>query len=591
MTRLKKQKKQEKEKLSKFEVILEYLTSSAFFLFLFVTSIIVFTSVWFITSGTIFRLLLPTIYIISIVLYCFVSKSEENKKKIISIATGTLVFIVATLISSKIYDMTPDGTTYHKLAVGAMKNGWNPVWEDISNFNKDKGNPFDIYKDNVNVKWVNTYAKGSEIYGATVYSFTKNIDSGKSFNIIFVYIALFISYSILKQMKISTWKAIIISLVIAFNPISITQLTNYYLDGVLSISLFIIILYIMNNDILKNKYNYLILGMSIIWACSVKFTGLAFSGIFCLSFYIYNNYLIIKKEKKFFNKYTIKETIFYSIVVFISIIIVGSSSYTKNLILYGHPLYPLYGKNHVENMVLMEMPKSMQKNNRIIIFAKGIFSKSENSSPSYSKDTNEPEWKIPFTISKGELNNFVSPDLRIGGFGYFFGGVFIISIIGIIKCLIHFYKNNELDKFNRHILIILIIFALLFFLDGGYWARYIPYVYMIPVFVLINNYSKKDQYKYEKLLSSIISLFLILDSILILGVQFRSVQMNRKYIYYHMNDFVKYSRHNKNVNIKLNHHGVQGVQYNLDDLKINNYTVVEDESKIKEKKDGYMFIY
>ena len=51
---------------------------------------------------------------------------------------------------------------------------------------------------------------------------------------------------------------------------------------------------------------------------------------------------------------------------------------------------------------------------------------------------------------------------------------------------------------------------------------------------------------------------------------------------------VNYAKSKKTVNIKLNHHGVQGIQYNLDDLNINNYVLSEDESL---EKDGYLFKY
>ena len=176
---------------SRFENLLDYFVSSSLFLFIFITLLIVITSIIFIFGGIIFKYLLLVIYILTTLGYLFV-KRKDLKKGIISVIIATLVFALATFVVTYIYDGTPDGNTYHKLAVGAMKNGWNPVWTDVKDFNKDKGNPFDILDDNVNTKWVNTYAKGSEIYGAVVYSFTNNIESGKSFNMLFVFIGLFI---------------------------------------------------------------------------------------------------------------------------------------------------------------------------------------------------------------------------------------------------------------------------------------------------------------------------------------------------------------------------------------------------------------
>ena len=573
-------------KNKRLENLLEYFTSSAFFLFVFITSIIVLTSIIFICGGRVFKYLLVIIYTLTVIGYLFFKK-KDLKKEIISVIIGTLVFIFTTLVSGYILDNTADGNTYHKLAVGAMKNGWNPVYTDVAKFNKDKGNPFDILEDNVNVKWVNTYAKGSEIYGAVIYSFTNNIDSGKSFNMLFVFIGLFILYEILKKLKLSTWKSLLLSSIMALNPISLTQLTNYYLDGVLSICLFIIIIIIMHRELLKENRNYIILGLSIIWACSVKFTGIAFAGVFCGLFYLYNNFYLFKKNKKEFKPFIIKETIFYIVVVLISVLIVGSSSYTKNMVEHSHPFYPLYGKGHVGNMVLMEMPKSMQKDNNTMIFIKGIFSKSENSSPSYSPYNDQPDWKIPFTISMQELKNFVSPDLRIGGFGYFFGGVFLLSIIGTIIYITEYRKKKEYDEIAKNLLFLGTSLVLVLVLDGSYWARYIPYVFMFPVLVLLNFYKLGIDKKFFKVYPLVIAFFLLLDSVLILGVQVYFSYRTNAYIRGQIKEFKEFSKENEIVDIKLNHHGIQGIEYNLDDLGIHNYKLVEYEKTTQ----GYGFNY
>lgn len=571
---------------SRFENLLDYFVSSSLFLFIFITLLIVITSIIFIFGGIIFKYLLLVIYILTTLGYLFV-KRKDLKKGIISVIIATLVFALATFVVTYIYDGTPDGNTYHKLAVGAMKNGWNPVWTDVKDFNKDKGNPFDILDDNVNTKWVNTYAKGSEIYGAVVYSFTNNIESGKSFNMLFVFIGLFIVYKILRQLKLNVWKALLIGSIIALNPISLTQLTNYYLDGVLSICLFIIILIIMNKRVLKEKIHYLILALSIIWCCSVKFTGIAFAGVFCGLFYLYDIVYLFIKNKKEIKNYLIKETIFYIVLVAISVLVVGSSSYTRNFIKNGHPFYPLYGKGHVENMVLKEMPISMHDDNRIVIFIKGIFSKSENSSPSYFELNNQPDWKIPFTVTKEELNNFVVPDIRIGGFGYFFGGVFILSIIGTIIYIIKFIKQKQYDELARNILFLLITTVLVLALDGSYWARYIPYVFMFPVLTIYNLFNLDKRSKFYNISALIICMFLLLNSILILFVQVKSTYINNGYRRGQIYEFRVYASEHDEVEIKLDHHGIQGVQYNLDDLGIENYKLTEEEKNTL----GYGFNY
>ena len=111
---------------------------------------------------------------------------------------------------------------------------------------------------------------------------------------------------------------------------------------------------------------------------------------------------------------------------------------------------------------------------------------------------NQPDWKIPFTVTKEELNNFVVPDIRIGGFGYFFGGVFILRIIGTIIYIIKFIKQKQYDELARNILFLLITTVLVLALDGSYWARYIPYVFMFSILVLLNFYKLDINKKIEE---------------------------------------------------------------------------------------------
>jgi hypothetical protein len=238
-------------------------------------------------------------------------------------------------------------------------------------------------------------------------------------------------------------------------------------------------------------------------------------------------------------------------------------------------------------MVLKEMPKSMHNDNNLEIFIKGIYSKTENSSPSYSDIGNEPDWKIPFTISKEELLNMCIPDIRIGGFGYFFGGVFLLTIIGTIIYLIKYLKEKNYDFIARNLIFIGLSIILVLALDGSYWARYIPYVYMIPVLCIMNLFKLYSNKKLATIYAYIICAFLLLDSVLVLGVQVYSTKQNNAYHQLNLDNFASYAKTQDIVDIRLNHHGIQGVQYNLDDINIKNYQLVEYEKETQ----GYGFTY
>lgn len=571
--------------------VFNILKESAFFLLMMSTFILIITNLLFIFKITITPYHLPIIYILSILGY-ILWKKKEWKKALLVIVISSIVFIGCAFAATKMYDGTPDGNTYHKLSVGALKNGWNPVYESVGDFNKAEGNPFNVYKDNVNVNWSDHYARGTETFGAVVYAFSGNIETGKMFNLLWVYIGIFIIFGLLKQMNLNNWKSLLISVILAINPIIIVQLPNYYLDGVLAISLFIIILCCLlqfkAQSKNEQKINYLILAMAIIWCCNTKFTGLAFAAVFCGMYYLYRHIKNFIKDKDNFKQIFIKDTIFYIATVIVALVIVGGSTYTKNLIDHGNPLYPLYGKDHVDNMVMMEIPKSLQKEDRLTIFLTSIFAKGENVSPSYSDEGNEPELKLPLTFTQEELDNYSIPDIRMGGFGPLFSAIFILGIIGTILIIVEYIRKKDWNKLIPYSLTLILIMALILFLDGGYWARYIPYFYLVPIFVLIHYFRKEwNSHKIANVFAIVMAIVFVINSGLLLRIQYQSIKNNNWYAQSTLSSFQEYAKNHKTILINLQHHGIQGVQYNIDDLGITNYKLTDK----KQKNNGYMFTY
>jgi len=369
-----------------------------------------------------------------------------------------------------------------------------------------------------------------------------------------------------------------------------THLTNLYLDGVLAISLFMIILIgaiqIKWEDKNNRKDNYLILAMAIIWCCNVKFNGFAFAAVFAGVLYLYRHIYNFIRNKKVFKEVFIRDSLFYIVTVLIAIVLVGSNTYTKNLIVHGHPFYPLYGKGHVDNMINMEIPKSMKIKSHGEQFLISIFSMSENVAPMYETFINEPNLKLPFRVYRQEIANFNSPDLRVGGFGPLFSGIFILTIIGTIYVIISLIRKKEYDKLILYGILLLTTLILILALDGSYWARYVPYIYLLPVYVLI--YLMKQKNKIPNIISLIVIFIFAMNSGLILLSQIHYAYIKNKEFNTNLKEFKKYSKNNKEVNIRLKHRGIQGIQYNLDDIKINNYNLEEDESL---EKEGYYFYY
>ena len=200
---------------------------SAIFLLLFLCFMVTGTTLFFIVNVSITRFHLIVFLILSSIIYYFINKKRLDKKsffKILSIALIVISF--STLVSTFMFDRSSDGNTYHKDAIGVLKEGFNPVYEESSKFiiKRDNSKRLTNY-----AVWTDHYAKANWIMAANFYSLTGNIESGKAMNIISLYIVFVLVFVNLTKI-LNKKKSFIISLLIVFNPIVSSQLFTYYND-------------------------------------------------------------------------------------------------------------------------------------------------------------------------------------------------------------------------------------------------------------------------------------------------------------------------------------------------------------------------
>ena len=575
------------------EKIIRTIEKSSIFMLMFITMILIVTTTGFLCNITVTTLHLTIITILSIALFILFYKKDNIKQNIISILVALLVFIISICSLGTIYDTTSDGNTYHKLAIGSMKNGWNPDYMSSEDFTKEKGNVFDPGKDNMNTFWIDHYAKGTEIFGAVIYAFTSNIETAKIYTVLIMYSLFGLSLGYLSK-RIGLISSIIISLLLVINPITIVQMNNLYVDAALGLTIIMIIycLNIQNEDYkyMSKRETLFILAASIIWSINIKFTGLVYAAIICATFYVY---ILIKKYKtgkEVFISELKLQTIFYIVTLIISFMVVGYSSYVLNLVHNGNPLYPLYGDEAVQNIGVKEAPKSFQSKNRIETFLISIFSKGENVSASWvTENVVEPKLKIPFTFSKEEIKNYTIPDIRMGGFGPLFSGAFIIMAGVMIFILVKLIKNKKYKKAIPLILLLGVIAVIMLLFDGNYWARYIAFIYVLPIIALIYLLKNKDD-KIKFAIGIILAIVMAINSGMILYANAQGIKASNKYVGTRLEAFKKYCEDKENVEITMESEVWQGVLYNLDDMDLLDKITVNSQTE-NANEDVYMFKY
>ena len=141
---------------------------------------------------------------------------------------------------------------------------------------------------------------------------------------------------------------------------------------------------------LDEKIKYFSLFGLIVFCVNIKFTGLAYAGVFCLLFYIiWIIYSIINKD---FTTAFIKNTVFYIITCVIAIVLVGFSTYVTNTMDHGHPFYPLAGEGK-KDIMTGNQPTAFNNINGVQRLMISIFSKTENIA-----GDKLPDLKFPFIL-------------------------------------------------------------------------------------------------------------------------------------------------------------------------------------------------
>ena len=226
-----------------------------------------------------------------------------------------------------------------------------------------------------------------------------------------------------------------------------------------------------------------------------KFTGCMYLFVIC---FIYLIYLLILKRN-------IKKYIKTVLVIGGLIAVTGVNPFFTNIRDFGHPFHPLFGKNKI-NISDENIPYGFQNKSRTEMFIISTFSETVNSI-NYSVDNIEsmkiiPEFKIPFTIKiKSHYNLFHCPEMRIGGFGYFWSGILLLSLLYLP--FLRFRNKNEKYVFW---LITLMVLAATFSNPHCWWARYVPQFWLFPVFVILFGLLQAD---YADKLSKGLKLFLL----------------------------------------------------------------------------------
>lgn len=439
------------------------------------------------------------------ILLCLILGRKEKyniENNLITVILLGLCLGIALFVATKTIDFSWDGQSYHQEALIQLKNGWNPVKNnnlyeflglaEESSFRA----PF----------WISHYPQGLWYLQATFYDLTGSIESGKVVNGLLIIGLLSITYPFLATKMKNKIQALIVTLLVAFNPVVISQVFTFYNDGTVYLLLAaLIVLSLAWFDTQERDKTYLLGIFSvIITLISIKFTALGY----VLVIIIIPFSLIVKQvieSESITNLWSKKNIWAYTTVLLallIGILFVGKSSYLNNTLNYGHPFYPLAGKDKVDIMTYNYV-EGAEKFGRI----EGLYI--SQMSETNNNKTKAPRTKFPLIIRKLELKELVNPDTRIGGFGPWFGAALLLMVIGLSMMAL-----KKRDKTNSTVIIVTLVIMLSVLINPEtWWARYVPQFWLIPLiaFIVLNQVDAKIIKKVSSLLLIVIGVNVLLS--------------------------------------------------------------------------------
>ena len=196
----------------------------------------------------------------------------------------------------------------------------------------------------------------------------------------------------------------------------------------------------------------MVLIFSSILSIAIKYTGVL------NTFVIFALWYFLKKKKNILK---------IAAIIFLSSLLLAFQPYILNLIKHKNPFYPSIGHNKLDFMT-KQNPKEFKDKNYIYKFIRSMFSASSDSRMN-NPQTPKLHYKVPFT-SKIDMP-YIAEDIRISGFGHWFSGIFIISVL---LTLIQFAKGK--GKFAIFSVILTVLLNPI-----CWWARFVPQLHLLPV--------------------------------------------------------------------------------------------------------------
>ncbi|MBX7116031.1 MAG: hypothetical protein K1X64_17005 [Myxococcaceae bacterium] len=367
---------------------------------------------------------------------------------LLALSAGTLIAmgIAAFAAALSAYEFFWDGMTYHQLGILELAKGWNPVGSaELSTYPEDM--------------WVNFYPKASWLVGNVVLQLTHELEAGKALNGFLLLLTFFSVLHALLALEFSATKACIGALLATTNPVALSQLMTFYVDGLLAMGLTSLIAFMVSAS--RGRHlAWLGVMSSGIFVTNLKFTGLIYVTVALATF---TTYVWFTERARF------RAVLASAATLILAVGIVGFNPYITNAQRHGHSFYPLKGEGAVDVIRNQTVPHFLEYN-AASRFALSFFSRTSADSEGIG-----PQFKWPWQVRYRELAAMRSPDTRYGGMGPLFA---ITTLVAVGIGLVMFWQDRQWR--TAMFALTLGVMVSVAINPAAWWARLVPQQWLVP---------------------------------------------------------------------------------------------------------------
>lgn len=370
---------------------------------------------------------------------------------------------ILAVAAAHIYDVSWDGLGYHQVAAIRMAQGWNPLTDPRG---------LTLHTFPKRVEWITSYPKGAWIPEAAFYKVFGHIEAAKALNSLVGVAAALLTFGLCLNLdRTRPLAAVAFAVAVAACPVGIVQASTFYVDARLGYLLFCAVVGIALLCRLgpRAPLPTAIVALSLALVSTTKLTGLVYACVVAAG--IGAAVVVLKLFAAW------RRPLFAAIAaIAAAALLVGVNPYVTNTVFHQSPFYPVAGPG-ARDLLANQIPPNLAHADpatRLIVSSFSAVQMSEEPQPT--------RLKVPFSVQRSDLRAFATPGARVGGFGPFFGGLLLLSLVTAAMVARNLRRQRDSVAAVAFGLAILVVLTALSGQQTS-WARYVPQFWAVPLLI------------------------------------------------------------------------------------------------------------